>query len=109
MASTLGQYEPRHSSNMQLEPVLVSTRRSHAAKDPDFRASVSPQEQGLNTHLRTLRLPMDRNKDVKMDKVLFCTAEELLKYLTGHSGEKEFPLQRASQNQEQTPCGKDMD
>lgn len=52
---------------------------------------------------------MDRNKDVKMDEVLFCTAEDLLKYLTGHSGEKEFPLQRAPQNWEQTPFSKDMD
>lgn len=34
---------------------------------------------------------MDRNKDVKMGNVLFCTAEELLKYLR-HSGEKESPL-----------------
>lgn len=51
---------------------------------------------------------MDRNKDVKMGKVLFCTAE-LLKYWTGHAGEKEFPLQRAPQNWEQTPFIKDMD
>lgn len=65
----------------------LTTRRRHATKETDFRASVSPQEQGLKTHLRTLRLPMDRNKDLEMDKVLSCIAEELLKYLTGHSGQ----------------------
>lgn len=57
MASTLQQYEPRHSHNMQVRPFLVTTRTRHAAKGPAFGPCSKPTRGKTEDTLENPNVP----------------------------------------------------